>query len=180
MNGGVLNNLFLICAFLGTGIFALKTFMPIDSGSEIGGDFTGLTDTDASFSLFTIESVSAFFMCFGCMGWAAKDYLHLNLKIALIIAVVSGIIGMLFFSFLVTQIRKLEHCPKVDLNELVNKKGKAYLNFEPNGTGKITIELGGAERELDARNNSDQEIKSFDPVRVIKIENDEIYIEKDN
>ena len=179
LGGETFNNLFLICAIIGTGVFVLKTFLPIDSGTEIGSDFTGITDTDASFSLFTIESISAFFMCFGWMGWAAKDYLHYDMKITLVIAVVSGVVGMLFFSWLITQIKKLEHTPKKDINELVGKSGKAYLTMPPKGTGKISIEFGGALEELNARNNTDEEIKSFEPIKVVKIENGEIFVEKD-
>ena len=176
----IFNNLFLVFAILGTIVFALKTFLPIDSGSEIGGDFNGITDTDSSFSLFTIESISAFFMCSGWMGWAAKDFMHYNLKISLIIAVVSGVIGMLFFSWLITQVKKLEQTTKFDLNELVNKSGKAYMNFSPKGQSKIQIEFSGRIEEFDARNNTDEEIKSFEPIKVVKIENGEIFIEKDN
>ena len=175
-----MNNLFLICAILGTGIFFLKIFLPIDSDAEIGGDFTNITDTDTSFSLFTIESISAFFMCLGWMGWAAQSHLHYNFKISLIIAIISGIIGMLFFAWLITQVKKLEQVPKNDINELVNKSGKAYINFEPKGTGKISIEFAGRIQEFDARNNTDEEIKSFEPIKVVKIENNEIFIEKDN
>jgi len=180
LSGGIFNNLFLICAFLGTGVFILKTFLPIDSGTEIGGDFTGMTDTDSSFSLFTVESISAFFMCMGWMGWLAKDHLNMGMKMSLIIAIVSGIIGMLFFSFLIAQIKKLEHDPKADINELFNKTGKAYMTFAPKGTGKIQIEFNGRIEEFDARNDSDEEIKSFEPIRVVKIEDNEIFIEKDN
>ena len=174
------NDLFLICAILGTGIFILKTFSPIDSGSEIGGDFTGITDTDSSFSLFTLEGFSAFFMCFGWMGWASKDYLHYSMKSSLIIALISGIVGMLFFSWLITRIKKLEDIPKFDINELINKTGKAYITFPPKGSGKISIEFNGRIEEFDARNFSDEEIKSFEPIKVVKIENNEIFVEKDN
>ena len=177
---GIFNNLFLFCAFLGTGVFALKTFLPIDSGSEISGDFTGMTDTDASFGLFTIETISAFFMCFGWMGWIAKDYLNYGMKLSLVIAVISGIIGMLFFSWLITQIKKFEHTPKQDINELLNKSGKSYTTFPPNGNGKISIEFCGRLEELDAKNNTNEEIKSFESIKVVKTENNIIYIEKDN
>ena len=177
---GYLNNIFLIFAILGTGIFFLKTFLPIDSGTEVGGDFTGMTDTDASFSLFTIESVSAFFMCMGWMGWLAKDHMHYSLKISLIIAIVSGFIGMLFFCWLVAQARKLEHVSNSNINDLVNKTGKAYMTFAPKGTGKIQIEFNGRIEEFDARNNTDDEIKSFEPIKVVRVENNEIFIEKNN
>ena len=180
MSGGIFNNLFLICAFLGTGVFVLKTFLPIDSGTEVGGDFTGMTDTDSSFSLFTIESISAFFMCMGWMGWLAKDHLNMGMKLSLIIAVISGVIGMLFFSFLITQIKKLEHDPKGNINDLTGKTGKAYMRFAPKGTGKIQIEFNGRIEEFDARNYTDSEINSFEPIKVVKVENNEIFVEKDN
>ena len=180
LSGGLLNNLFPICAFVGGGIFILKTFLPVDTGSEITGDFTSVTDTDTSFSLFSIEAISAFFMCFGVMGWASKNYIHYGLKLSLIIAVISGIIGMVFFSFLITKMTKLEYIPTSDINDLVNKTGKAYMNFLPKGVGKITIEFNGRLEEFDARNNSDTEIKSFEPVKVVRIENNEIFVEKDN
>jgi len=180
LSGGLLNNLFPICAFVGGGIFILKTFLPVDTGSEITGDFTSVTDTDSSFSLFTIESISAFFMCFGIMGWVSHSYIHYSLKLSSIIAVISGIIGMLFFAFLISRIKKLEYDPKGNINDLVNKTGKAYMNFAPKGSGKITIEFNGRIEEFDARNNTDSEIKSFEPVKVVKIENNEIFVEKDN
>ena len=180
MNGVLFNNIFLICACLGTGIFLLKTFLPIDSGSEIGGDFTNITDTDSSFSLFTVEGMSAFVMCFGWMGWASEKFMGYGMKLSLIIALVSGIIGMLFFSFLIAKIKRLEYDPKGNINDLVGKTGKAYLNFAPNGTGRIQIEFNGRLEEFDARNNSDAEIKSFEPVKVVRVENNEIFIEKDN
>ncbi len=53
------------------------------------------------------------------------------------------------------------------------------MNFTPNGQGKIQIEFTGRIEEFDARNNTEVEIKSFEPIKVVKVENNEIYIEKD-
>ena len=54
--------LYWYLALIGTIIFILKVSLPLDAGGEVSGDFTSITDTDASFQFFTIESISAFFM----------------------------------------------------------------------------------------------------------------------
>ena len=104
--------------------------------------------------------------------------MHHSLKIACLIAIGSGLIGMFLFAWIILQFKKLEHTPKADLNELINKTGKAYINFAPNGFGKIQIEFNSKLETLDAKNISNEEIKSFEEIKVVKIENNEIYIEK--
>lgn len=174
-----LTALYWYLAIIGTVVFILKTSLPIDTGTEVSGDFNAMTDSDGSFSLFTIEGIAAFFMTGGWMGFFSFSQLHYELKISMLIAIVSGILGMLLFTWLVSQIKKLEHTPSPDINELKDKKGRAYMNFSPCGNSKIEIEFNSKLQILDARNNSDTEIKAFEPIKVVKIYKDEIYIEKD-
>lgn len=180
INPEKLTAIYWYCAILGTIVFILKTSLPIDGGSEVSGDFSSVAESDASFSLFTIEGVAAFFMCGGWIGWTAFHVLHYELKISLITAVISGIIGMLFFTWLISRFKKLEYVPKADINELKDKTGKAYMQFAPNGTGKIQIEFSSKLSILEARNETDEEIKTFEPIRVTKIDGETIYIRKDN
>ena len=85
---------------------------------------------------------------------------------------------MFFFDWLISQFKKLEQTPKVSYDELIGRVGKAYLNFPPKGNGKIQIEHNAKLDTLDAKNATDFEIKSFDSIKVVKVENNEIYIEK--
>jgi hypothetical protein len=55
---------------------------------------------------------------------------------------------------------------------------KAYTNFEPKGQGQIEITVNGQLSVEEAVNTSDEFIKSFDEVKVIKYENNKLYIEK--
>ncbi len=171
-------SIFFYCGIIGTVIFLLKTLLPVDSGSEISSDFTGMTDNDSSLSLFTIESISAFLMCTGWMGYVSI-IMHYSLKKSIIIAIICGIIGMLFFVWLISKFKKLEHIPVANLQELVGKTGKAYIKFAPYGVSKIQIEFNSKLEILDAKNNSDIEIESFQPIKVVKVENDIVYIEKE-
>ncbi len=170
-----------VCFYLGVIsliILLLKTFIPFESGSEVTADFNSITDADTSFNLLSLDSVLSFFMCFGWMGWWAQHYQSLPLKICLLISVLSGLFGMFVFAFLFAQIRKLEFVPKNDLNELANKTGKAYTRFNPKGNGQIQIEFNSKLATLDAINNSEAEINSFEQIKVVKVENSIIYIEK--
>lgn len=175
----ILAGFYWYCAIIGTIIFVIKTALPINSGTEISADFTSITDTDSSFGLFTIEGISAFFMCSGWMGWLSYDHLKYGLELSAAIAVISGILGMVFFTWLISIFKKLEHNPKPNLAELVGKTGKAYLKFKPFSSGKIEIELNSKLSVIDAYNNSDEEIEVFDLIKVVKVENDNVYIVKE-
>ena len=117
-------------------------------------------------------------MCSGWMGWISLAQLHYGIKLSAVIAVISGIIGMLLFAWLIAQFKKLEHIPRANLEELVGKVGKAYLSFAPKGFGKIQIEFNSKFSTLDAINISETEIKTTDMIKVVKIENEQIYVEK--
>ena len=168
----------LCCAIFGTVVFLIKTFLPIDFGSEVSGDFNGLTETDASFNFLTIEGMAAFFMCSGWMSWYSLNFMHLSTKKSALIGVTCGVLGMLFFAWLICQFKKLEHIPTADPQELVNKIGKAYMHFAPKGNAKIQIEYHSELATLDAINDSDEEINAFENIKVVRVENDQIYIVK--
>ncbi len=172
--------LYWYLALIGTIVFILKVSLPLDTGTEVGGDFNSITDTDGSFQIFTIESISAFFMSFGWMGWCAIEHLHYEIKIAVLISVISGVLGMALFSFLVSLLKKLEHAPKVSLEELKDRVGKAYTHFDPKGSGKIQIEFNSRLDTIDAVNESEEYIEAFKPIKVTKVENSVVYIVKES
>lgn len=172
--------LFLYCGIIGTIVFFLKTFIPVEFGPEVDGDFTSVTDTDASIQYFSIESISAFFMCSGWISYLAFNHLDYSLRKSAVLGVIFGVIGMYLFAWLIFQFKKLEKVTKVDYNTLLNKTGKAYMAFKPKGNGKIQIEINEKLDTLDAINESEEEINSFDEIKVVKVENNQIYIRKVN
>lgn len=178
MDSEKLINIYFYSGLIGTIIFILKTALPIDTGSEVSTDFTSSIDSDASFHLFTIEGIAAFFMCSGWMGWLAFKQLNYELQMSLIISVGSGVLGMAFFSWLIQTFKKFEHVPKPDYKELLNKKGKAYIRFKSKGTGEIMIEFNSKLQTLDAINEMEEEIAPFSPIVVTKVEGDTIYVKK--
>ena len=168
----------LCCAIFGTIIFLIKTFLPVDFGAEVSADFNVVSDTDASFNIFTIESISAFFMCSGWSAWLCLNQFNYSVKLSALIAIVTGLIGMFLFVFLIAKLKKLEHIPKADMQELVGRTGKAYMNFSSKGSSKIQIEYNSQLEILDAINDSEEEINAFENIKVTKVENNQIYIVK--
>ena len=170
----------LYCGIVATIVFVLKTFLPIDFGAEVGGDFGSIVETDSSFTLFSIESIAAFFMCSGWIGWFCIQHLHYAVKLSGLIALACGVVGMFVYAWLIAQFKKMENVIKVDYKELIGKTGKAYMNFAPKSDSKIQIELNSTLETLPAKNMSDEEIKAFDAIKVVKVENNEIYIVKES
>lgn len=172
------NHVFFYTGVFSTAILLIKAFIPFDFGSEVSGDFNSMVDSDASFNLLSLESILSFLMCFGWMGYYNLHYLNNPIKTTLIISLVCGAIGMLFFAFMFSLIKKMEFVPKSDLKDLVGKSGKSYTKFNPLSKGQIQIEFNNGLKTLDAVNNSDCEIASFELIKVVKVEDDVIYIEK--
>lgn len=168
-------------ALFTTILFAIKTAMFIvlgTDGSEVIGDFNTEFDSDPSFSFVSLQSILAFLMGFGWSGYAAIKQFELSLFVSLVVALIVGTIFMLVTAWLMFCIMKLEKNVKKDKTTALDKTGKAYTNFAPNGNGQIEIEVSGQITIAQAINNTQDEIKSFETVKVVKVENEILYIEK--
>lgn len=159
-------------------IVKLILFMFIGSDHEVFADFNSEIDIDPSFNFLSIQTVIAFFMGFGWMGYSGLNQFNFSQLRTFLISVVVGLIFMFGTALLMYSIRKLEKNVKKDKNCCVNRVGKAYTNFEPNSRGQVEIDFNDQLSVLDAVNISDEFIKSFDLVRVVKVEDDLLYIEK--
>ena len=149
-------------------------------GSEVSGDFNAEIDSDPSFSFISLQSVLAFLMGFGWSGYACLKEFHFSQILTLLCAIIVGLVFMFATAFLMFSVKKLEKEIHKDKTTAIGKIGKAYTDFVPKGHGRIEIEISGQLTVTDAVNNSEEEIKSFEPVKVIKVENELLYIEKAN
>ena len=73
---------------------------------------------------------------------------------------------------------EIEKNVKKDKSTALKHVGRAYTNFEPNGQGQIEIEINGQLSVVNATNNTEENIKAFDLIRAVKVNNDMLYIEK--
>ncbi|MCR5261210.1 MAG: hypothetical protein K6C94_05175 [Candidatus Gastranaerophilales bacterium] len=169
-------------AIFSTVAFILKFIifsMTVGDGSEVSSDFDSVSDTDTSFHFFSIQSVLAFLMGFGWVGLAALSQWHTEISHAVIISVIVGFVFMFSSAYLMLKVRCLNQVVTPEYDKCVGKIGKAYTTIHPNTDGQIEIEINGRLSVISAMNNSDIEIKAFEPVKVVKFENEKLYIEKE-
>lgn len=169
-------------AIFATVVFVLKLFLfaLVGGDSEVVSDFNTEMDTDCSFNFFSIQSVIAFFMGFGWMGYAGLKQLALGQYVNLAVAFCVGFIFMFVTAGLMFMVKKLEKNVRKDKITAVGCVGKAYTHFAPHSTGQIEIEINGQLTVVNALNDTDVSINSFDMVKVNKVVEDLLYIEKFN
>ena len=167
-------------AIFSTILFVLKLllFSVVGGDSEVSADFNTETDTDCSFNFLSIQSVIAFFMGFGWMGYAGLQQFSFNHLVNILSAFSVGLIFMFTTAFLMFLTKKLEKNIKKDKTEAINRTGKAYTNFAPHSNGQIEIEINGQLSIENAFNDSDEEIKAFEMVKVTKVADNLLYISK--
>ena len=159
-------------------VFKLIVFMFIGGDTEVSSDFNTEFETETSFDYLSLQSLLAFLMGFGWMGYAGLVQFGLNHFVSFVCAFGVGLIFMFSSAYLMFSVRKLEKNDKKDKNTALNKQGTAYSNFEPKGQGQIEIEINGQLTVTDAINVEDESIPSFAAVEVVKVENDILYIRK--
>ncbi len=187
MENEILKNVgqyYLYLAWFATILFVVKLaifqIFGGDGGSEVSTDFTTETETDTSFSFLSLQTILAFLMGFGWMGYAASVEFGWNLFESFAAAFVVGLLFMFGTAYLMFSVKKLEKTVNKDKSTAVGKIGKAYSNFEPKGSGQIEIEVSGQLTVGNAVNTTEEPINSFDRVRVVKVENEVFYVEKVN
>ena len=169
-------------AIFSTILFILKLilFATVGGDSEVAADFNSEVDTDCSFNFISIQSVIAFFMGFGWMGYASLAQFSLSQLITFALAFVVGVIFMFVTAYLMFLIKKLEKKVEKNKSTALNQVGKAYTKFEPQGLGQVEIEVNGQLSIAQAKNETDEEINSFELIRVTKVVDDVLYIKKEN
>lgn len=168
-------------AIFATVLFVCKLILFSFTGSgdsEVISDFNTETDTDPSFGFFSFQSITAFLMGFGWMGYAALTQFSFGHKMAILLAFAVGFMFMFLSAMLMFMAKKLEKNVSNDKSNAVNKIGKAYTSFHPNSNGQVEIEFNGKLQVVNAVNTTNEPINSFDLIKVVKVQNDILYIEK--
>ena len=175
-----LTNLFFFIAIISTLCFIIKAILYIMAGAdiEISSDFTSITEHDIHFAYFSLETIFSFFMGFGWGGLVAIKQFSFSVIMIFIIACAIGFIFFFVSVFVMKFIRNFEHIVKTDIKESVGQTAKAYTNLNPKCKGQIQLTLNSKFCIKQAFNNTQEQIKAFDLVKIIKYENDVLYVEK--
>ena len=174
-------NLYYYIALFATTFYIIKMalFAIFGGDVEVHTDFNGSFETDDSFDFLSIQSILAFFMGLGWMGLACMKVWGIGAILSTVISIVFGLALMFVSAYLMCCVKKLNKTVKKDMTKAEGSIAKAYTNFEPKGQGQVEISVNGQLSVEEAVNTSEEFIKSFDEVKVIKYENNKLYIEKE-
>jgi len=167
-------------AIFSTILFVLKLILFSLTGgdSEVVTDFNTEMETDVSFNFFSIQSILAFLMGFGWMGYAGLKQLTFSQSGNFIVAFAVGFIFMFISSALLFTAKKLEKNVKKDKTTAIGKTGRAYTSMEPNAIGQVEIDINGQLSVVNAKNETNTKINAFDTVKVVRVIEGLLYVEK--
>lgn len=174
-NGDWLERTFWIFALVSTILFFIRIgLMLIGSGGE---DLEGLDvdvdigDTDVAFEIFSINSLTAFFMMFGWVGLACYKQYSLSAPKSVLFALLAGVISMYITAYIFKLSKKLvSKGSSFSINDTVGKTAKVYQKINAQGRGKVQISVGGGMlREFDAVSEDKKDIESFTMVTIVKV-----------
>lgn len=168
-------------AWFATILFVIKlaVFWIFGGGdSEVSSDFNTETDTDGTFHFISLQSILAFLMGFGWMGYAAIKLFNFSYLATFGSSFAVGLVFLFGSAYLMSMVKKLEKTVKKDKATAVDKIGKAYTDFAPKGQGRVEIDINEQLTVAEAVNSTEEEIKAFDQIKVVKVENELLYIKK--
>jgi len=152
-----------------------------DFNGDFGGDFdssdaSGHFDVDPGFTLFSIRSIIAFFTFFGWVGVITLSS-GIDIKTAIIVSFLSGLIALFFVAFILFQLIKLAETGTTDIEDALGKYGKVYIPIPAKrlGTGLVHIELGEKLMELRAVTDGEK-LHTGTVIYVFKILEDNILL----
>ncbi|MCX5922203.1 MAG: hypothetical protein NTX86_02655 [Candidatus Dependentiae bacterium] len=178
------DTMFWVSGILGTTLFALRMITVFFSGAmeiddadihsyEGGDDFH--YHTVPSLKLFTLHSMSGFFMMFGWVGLACTHQFDLSYLPAIVIAFAAGVAVMFLVALIFRGALFFEGSGDVFMvHKTVGLVGTVYQRIPATGQGKIQLMVNGVTRELLAQSHTQEIIESFALVKVVKVIDHEV------
>jgi len=181
-------------AIFGTAFFILRVLMMViggfgaedldhsgadaDAAGSLAGDVHDgahahhsdrLTASDTAFKLFSIHSITAFFMMLGWVGLACYKQFGLSVAVSGVSALVAGLFTMYVTGMLYKVMLGLA-APGATfrIEELVGQDVTVYLKIPAGGVGKVQFSDKGLSRIIEAVSDEKVAIDSFTTVRVVR------------
>lgn len=153
--------IFLIIGFAGGSLGDVDGFGPDGAVGDVDDASAG---TELGF--FTLKGILAFFAIGGWVG-LGMNMAGIHIALVLLVASACGAVGLIGVGFLYRGLYKLQSSGNIDTKFAINKTAEVYLKIPVNGVGKITLNVQDRFIDLNARSNSDRDIKTGEMVKVI-------------
>ncbi|MGG5487687.1 hypothetical protein [Gaetbulibacter sp. PBL-D1] len=175
-----LPKVYWVVAIIGSVVFLAVMFMAF-----LGGDADDLGDIDtdidsdigAGFQFITFKNLVGFFTIFGWSGIACLNAGY-SKPTTIIISVISGLLMMLIMAAMFHFISKLSDSGTLNYKNAIDAVGEVYLTIgaDRSSMGKVSVNVQGTVRELDALTDSLTELKSGTIIKVVDVTSNGILI----
>lgn len=144
-------------AALGTALFVLKLLLMLVGGDADGGietDIDGDTslDSDAAFSVLSVQGVAAFAAGFGWAGLGAQLGMGWSLTVGMACGAAGGVASAWLLGLALKGIYDLQSSGTVSLQDAVGAVGEVYAEVpaQGEGTGQVRLIIDQRQRIVDA------------------------------
>ncbi|WP_422861817.1 hypothetical protein [Flagellimonas sp. W118] len=148
-----------------------------DVSGDIDADIDG--DSGIGFQFLSFKNLMGFFTIF---GWSGISYIDSGLStgVTILVSTVCGLLMMLAMASLFYYLSKMQSSGTLKLQNALDQIGEVYLTIGANRSriGKVSINVQGTLRELEALTDEDVDLKQGNVVKVNKVTDNGILIVK--
>lgn len=148
-----------------------------DVSGDIDADIGG--DSGIGFQFLSFKNLMGFFTIFGWSGISCIDS-GLSTGVTILVSTVCGLLMMLAMASLFYYLSKMQSSGTLKLQNALDQIGEVYLTIGANRSriGKVSINVQGTLRELEALTDEDVDLKQGNVVKVNKVTDNGILIVK--
>lgn len=174
------SKLYWSIAFVGSLVFIIVMIMAFAGGdADDLGDLDSDIDSDvgAGFQFISFKNIVGFFTIFGWSGIACIDA-GLSKPFTVVISIISGLLMMVIMASLFYFISKLSDSGTLNYKNALDAVGEVYLTIgsDRSSMGKVSVNVQGTVRELDALTDSLSDLKSGTIIKVVDVTSNGILI----
>ena len=181
-----LEKIFAVCAVVGGVLFIIRLVLQFMSGdfdvdaadgldgvdvldgADAGVD-AEIGDTDYSFKLISFQGLTAFFAMFGLVGLAMLKQSGFSPLHSVMGGLAAGVATVWVMKKIFEMAMTLQSSGNIKLKNAIGAEGTVYLTIHGGDTGKVRITVQNHLKVLNAKCDSDEEIKTGEPVRVVRV-----------
>jgi hypothetical protein len=167
-------------ALVGSVIFTIVMIMAFAGGDaddigDVDADFDG--DVGAGFQFISFKNLVGFFTIFGWSGIACLDA-GVSKPITIIVSIICGLVMMLIMATLFYFISRLSDSGTLNYKNAIDAIGEVYLTIggDRSSMGKVSVNVQGTVRELDALTDALTDLKSGAIIKVVDVTSNGILI----
>lgn len=167
-------------ALVGSVIFTVVMIMAFAGGDaddigDVDADFDG--DVGAGFQFISFKNLVGFFTIFGWSGIACLDA-GVSKPITIVVSIICGLLMMLIMATLFYFISKLSDSGTLNYKNAIDAIGEVYLTIgrDRSSIGKVSVNVQGTVRELDALTDALTDLKSGTIIKVVDVTSNGILI----